>query len=175
MEPLKYTFRKVKIEEKEKALELYHSIIGTKGCTWNMYYPSIDNVYEDIQRGSLFCLSSKTDTIIAIASACNTPEHNCLDVWKEPLSNPGSLSRIGVHPNYQGKGYGKLILSLVIDESIKNGFDGIRMLVSKTNYYAINLYKQFGFSCCGETNEYDIDFFCYELNFKKYKKIFYNF
>ena len=51
-------------------------------------------------------------------------------------------------------------------EAVKDrDFDGIRMLVSKTNPAALALYDKNGFEKCGETYMYGIHFYCYQMNF----------
>jgi ribosomal protein S18 acetylase RimI-like enzyme len=81
------------------------------------------------------------------------------------MERPCDLARIGVLPNMQKRGIGTAILKNVINAVKERGFDGIRMLVSKTNPAALAMYDKNGFSRCGETFMYGIDFYCYEMVF----------
>lgn len=51
----------------------------------------------------------------------------------------------GILPKYQGKGYGKDMLKLVLDDLIKKNVDTIMIDVNSTNERAYNLYKKYGF------------------------------
>ncbi len=155
-------FRKAEITDKLDILKLYHSLIGTKGCTWNLQYPTINNIKDDIENNSLYCLCDYSNNIIAVGFAGVCDELNHIK-WNENIKNPCDLARIGVRLDMQGKGIGTLILKYIFIDVKKRGFDGIRMLVSKSNPSALALYNKNGFSCCGEVHMFDINFFCYEL------------
>lgn len=47
---------------------IYHSLIGTPGCTWDYEYPNIATDQSDIDSKSLYILK-KNHKIIAVASA----------------------------------------------------------------------------------------------------------
>jgi ribosomal protein S18 acetylase RimI-like enzyme len=79
--------------------------------------------------------------------------------------NPCELARIGVIPTMQKQGVGTIILQNVINAMKKKGFDGIRMIVSKTNPAALALYDKNGFVMCGKTVMFGMDFYCYQMNF----------
>jgi len=142
---------------------IYHNLIGTPGCTWSLDYPTIDIVESDIENRSLYILKDDS-RIIAVAAAGAFDELNHLQ-WK--LRNPCELARIGVISTMQRQGIGTLILQNVINTVKAKSFDGIRMLVSKTNPAALALYEKNGFERCGETFIYNIHFYCYQLVFKR--------
>lgn len=52
----------------------------------------------------------------------------------------------GIEPKYQGKGFGKDMLKLVLDDLIKKNVDVIMIDVNSTNERAYNLYKKYGFT-----------------------------
>ena len=58
-----------------------------------------------------------------------------------------------------------MILQHVIEVIKEDGFDGIRILVSKTNPAALALYEKNGFKKRGETVKFEMDWFCYQLKF----------
>ena len=47
----------------------------------------------------------------------------------------------------------------------EQGFDGMIMLVSKTNPAAMALYEKNGFDQCGDAFEYGMDFYRYQITF----------
>ena len=144
-----------------EVMSIYHTLIGTPGCTWGLDYPNLEIVESDIENESLYVLKDGSK-IIAVASACAFNELGHLG-WKP--KNPCELARIGVAPDMQRQGIGTIILQNVMNAAKNKGFDGIRMLVSKTNPAALALYEKNGFERCGEVFMYDIDFYCYQIEF----------
>lgn len=51
----------------------------------------------------------------------------------------------GITPKYQGKGFGKAMLKLMLEDLIKQNVDIIMIDVNSTNERAFNLYKKYGF------------------------------
>ena len=156
-----YTFTTATHNDLPTLMNLYRSLVGQPGCTWSLDYPNEEIITEDITNQSLYLLKD-SGTIIAVAAIIVVEEFNHLPLT---IKNPCDLARIGVVQPMQGKGVGKLILHNVVEEAKRKGYGGIRLLVSKTNPAAIALYANNGFTHCGETFMFDIDWFCYQLAF----------
>ncbi len=154
--------RLAKNEDKVSILGLYQSLIGTPGCTWSVEYPTISEIQHDIDNSSLYCICNDNGIIIAVASAENSDELSDLS-WDERVKNPCELARVGVKQSMQNHGLGYTIVGYVINDVKKRGFDGIHMLVSKTNPSALALYEKLNFHRCGETIMYNRDWYCYEM------------
>lgn len=157
----KYKFLLADTDDIPEIVDIYHSLIGTPGCTWGLDYPNKETAESDIRNKSLYILK-ENERIIAVASAGAFDE---LGDLKWTPKNPCELARIGVMPTMQKQGIGTIILQNVIKAVKDRGFDGIRMLVSKTNPAALALYDKNGFEKCGEAFMFDIDFYCYEMKF----------
>jgi ribosomal protein S18 acetylase RimI-like enzyme len=158
----KYIFTLATQDDASRILNFYHNLVGTPGCTWNLNYPNEEIVNQDIMNKSLYLLKENNE-IISVASAGFSDE---LQELKWLSKNPCDLARIGVLPSKQNQGIGSLMLNKVIDAVKERGFDGIRMIVSKNNPPALALYNKNGFTQSGETNMYNIEFYCYEMVFK---------
>jgi ribosomal protein S18 acetylase RimI-like enzyme len=156
-----YDFQLAEYNDLPEIVSIYRSLIGTPGCTWDSDYPNDESAESDIENKALYVLR-KGKKIIAVASAGDFNELGQLS-WD--LQKPCELARIGVLPSYQKQGVGTIILQNVIKTAKGKGYDGIRMLVSKTNPAALALYNKNGFEKCGETFMYDIDFYCYQILF----------
>lgn len=156
-----YMIRKATKDDAGAILELYHSNVGTEGCSWNLEYPDMLEIERDTSEDSLYCLTNAEGEIIAAAFAGPADELNELR-WDPNIKHPCELARIGVRPELHGKGIATILLQYIISDVKQRGYDSIRMLVSKTNQPALALYNKNGFTCCGETVMYDIDFYCYE-------------
>ncbi len=64
--------------------------------------------------------------------------------------NCGLLNRLAVKKEEQGKGYGSVMMTYVIDYFHKQGVKKIKLQVESKNKHAIKLYKKFGFSFVNE-------------------------
>jgi ribosomal protein S18 acetylase RimI-like enzyme len=157
----RYNFSLASREDIPAIVSLYHSLVGTPGCTWDDEYPSLETAELDLTRQTLYVLKNGS-LVVAVASVGAFDELGDLS-WKS--QNPCELARIGVLPNLQNQGVGTIILSHIMEVAKAKGFDGIRMLVSKTNYPALALYEKNGFVRCGEVYRFGIDFYCYEIQF----------
>ena len=156
-----YEFMLAKHDDIPEIVSIYHSLVGTPGCTWHLDYPSKETAEFDIDNRWLYILK-KHDKIIAVASAGDYGELRDLQ-WKP--QKPCELMRIGVSPAFQKQGIGTIILQHIIRTAKEKGYDGMRFLVSKTNPAALAMYDRNGFERCGEIFRFDIDFYCYQIAF----------
>ena len=70
----------------------------------------------------------------------------------EPLGY--DLQQFMIDQRYQGKGYGKLALGLILDELRKEGhYDHVEVCVKKADTAAIRLYEKVGFVDSGYVDE----------------------
>jgi ribosomal protein S18 acetylase RimI-like enzyme len=66
-----------------------------------------------------------------------------------PPKSAGARMRIhmfGVAPEFQGKGYGKILLRAAIDRMQQEGAKSVELTVDEKNATALALYDSFGFS-----------------------------
>ena len=75
-----YTFMLAKHEDIPEAVSIYHSLVGTPGCTWDMEYPSEETAEYDVENKWLYVLK-KDEKIIAAASVGDFDELGDLP-WK---------------------------------------------------------------------------------------------
>ena len=77
-----------------------------------------------------------------------------ITVSKEDQST--TLSGFAVHPSYQGKGYGKDILTSMIHTLITKGASTIKLDVETKNNNALKLYTQCGFEMKAKHDYYNV-------------------
>ncbi|KAB2872500.1 MAG: GNAT family N-acetyltransferase [Bacteroidales bacterium] len=65
------------------------------------------------------------------------------------------LHHFGVHPDYQRKGIGRLLVKESLQFVKQKGYQ-VKLEVHQSNLAAINLYKQFGFTFLGDYDVYII-------------------
>lgn len=146
----------------EEIAEIYHSLIGMPGCTWDETYPTIDFVRRDIESHSLY-KAVDGDTIVACAYLGEFEELERPECFDKTVRNFGEFSRVAVRREYQRRGIARELLEYLIKEAPKRSYDGIALLVGTENHSAIALYEKIGFKRCGSGNLYETDWHFYEL------------
>ncbi|MDP2205660.1 MAG: GNAT family N-acetyltransferase [Alphaproteobacteria bacterium] len=68
---------------------------------------------------------------------------------RQAENNRVELCNLHVHPHQHGKGYGKFIAQVLVDDARELGYDSIELHVTATQSAAIGLYKRLGFSETG--------------------------
>lgn len=140
---------------------MYRSMIGHPGCTWNELYPDEETLNNDIQNDCLYVLIHNERTIGAI-SVVPYNELNELTCWQE-YDNVSEIARVVIADDYQGHGYAKLMVSLLMDMLKNDGCKAVHLLVSVGNPAAISTYKATGFVHRGESFMYGNNYYAYEL------------
>lgn len=64
------------------------------------------------------------------------------------------LTILGIHPDFQGQGLGKLLLSKLLEEAENRSLERATLEVGENNNKALNLYEQFGFKEAGRRKKY---------------------
>lgn len=154
-------FKLAKKEDLMEIMNLYHNLIGTPGCTWDLDYPNEEIAQYDIDYHGLYVLRKKRK-IVAVGSLCPFDELSDL-LWKP--QNPCELARLGVDPVFQEQGLGSYMLKNLMRIAKEKGYDGIILLVSKTHLVAQHLYEKNGFEKCGEVFRYDNEYYYYQIVF----------
>ena len=65
----------------------------------------------------------------------------------------GYISLIGIKSEYRKKGFGKVLMGHVLEESKANGMKTVRLEVDDRNRDAISFYKKYGFVTVGKARE----------------------
>ena len=68
-------------QDAQEILNLYRSVMGSEGCTWSMDYPNEENVQNDLERKSLFCIKTQTGEIIGAVSIDDDKNVETLTCW----------------------------------------------------------------------------------------------
>lgn len=152
-------------QDAEALLSLYRRQIGLPGCSWNAFYPSLDNVREDLAASALYLLF-ENDTLLAAASCGPFHELDHLPFWS-PAAAPFELARVCVEPSRQGQGLAAALLSALLADVRRRGCDSVRLLAGENHPAALRLYERAGFIRRGAAREYDLDFFAYDISLKQ--------
>ena len=156
-----FEIRKAALQDAEQIHALYSSRIGTKGCTWDEEYPTLELVQQDIQRSALYAVYHG-DKAAAAAVCGEDRDLRRFDLWSGEIKNPCELERVGILEEYQGMSLASRLLRHIEADMISQGYDGILLLVDPENDRARALYEHLGFSRRGERFGWDNLWSCYE-------------
>ena len=158
-----YTLSPAVEEDRDAVLAIYTACTKLPGCTWSEEYPSRESFDTDLKNGWLYCLKNDREIIASVSLGDFQELQNIGVPWSQAICHPCELARIGVKPEYGGKGVGTYLLNQAIGIARNLGFDGIRILVSPQNLPAVSMYLRAGFITMGETDKYDWHWLCQEL------------
>lgn len=146
----------------EEIAEIYRSLIGMPGCTWDDTYPTIDFVRRDIECNSLY-KATDGGRIAGCAYLGDFEEMERPECFDKSVQRLGEFSRVAVRREYHRQGIARGLLEYLIKEAPGRGYDGIALLVGTENHNAMALYEKIGFRRCGSGNLYETDWNFYEL------------
>jgi ribosomal protein S18 acetylase RimI-like enzyme len=89
--------------------------------------------------------TSPSDQILGFALMARGPPEPCIcDIPKQV-----QLQRLYIHPDAQGRGVGKALITRVEADARKQGFENLWLGVYEKNYKAIGIYGKLGFKRVG--------------------------
>ena len=139
----------IEFDDLKAVVQLYAVItadLRRKGIKqWDRLYPNRFIVKADIRNGHLFGLSADKKVIGAVVVDTYESKKYRKLKWEDEEGRPVLIHRLAVHPDYQGKGYGKQLLQFAEDYAVKNGFSSIRLDVFSLNSGAVKMYERAGY------------------------------
>ena len=154
-------FRNARKNEAEAIFTLYKAVIGTPYCTWDEVYPGLLEIRHDLEAGNLFVL--ETDgRIIGAISIVPENELDNLNCWNF-REKAGEFARVVIHPDFQGKSLSHVLVSNILDEMKRRGYENIHISVAMQNVPAQKTYLHFGFSVAGQEELWGHSFYLFEL------------
>jgi len=97
-----------------------------------IWHKSIRNLNEALARASSFTVASLDGRIVAYE-------------WCEIYGQQAHLTRLAVHPDYQGRGIGTQLLYQAIVDAIEAGAELISLNTQEDNHRSRALYRRYGF------------------------------
>ena len=102
-----------------------------------IWHKSPGNFSEALAKAVSFAVAAVDDRIVAYE-------------WCELYGQHAHLTRLAVHPKYQGQGIGAQLLRQAIVDAIKAGANLITLNTQESNYRSRGLYERFGFVDTGQ-------------------------
>lgn len=155
----------VHAEEQDKNIvnELYISVRNTPFCVWDEYYPTMEEIDNDLNANTLYIIK-ENDMVLGAVSVNPINEMDEISQFTK-TSNPCEIARVVVNKNYQSKKIGEFMIKEIIKELKNKSFDSIRLAVEINHIPAIKLYEKCGFNRIGEHFMYEHHYYLYELLF----------
>lgn len=120
---------------------------------WNFGYPNKSTYQKDIEEGTQYLLEDNNNLLgfIAINPIRFTSFFNA--DFRDKTGNPRVISRLSVHPKYQGKGYASLMMDFAHNQIELDGFTSIRLGALKNYTKVVDFYIKRDYIIRGEITE----------------------
>ncbi len=142
--------RKGRLEDLDSIVQLFvkatDKLIQLKIDQWNYQYPVEDDILKDLDAGTnwVYCLENKAVGVVSLDLQQDAQYQNIKWIYDGKV---GVIHRMGVHPDFQGRGIGKaLIRHLFTYAKNDMNLDTLRLDAYIKNPYSNGLYQYMGFT-----------------------------
>ena len=133
---------------------------------WNEHYPDRNSFVNDAKNQELYVFS-KNDKVVACISLCKHMDEVYLPViWKTSNHNNLYIHRLAVHPDFQKKGVGKLLMDFAEKYARENNYISVRLDTFSVNKRNLKFYESRGYQQLEGIyfpKQSEFPFYCYEL------------
>lgn len=146
---------------KKGTMEMLDEIVDLyMACRWEMEsrnifqwfdsYPNRESVEWNLEHSGTYVLVDETDAItgVVVLNTFEGEEWQRLQ-WTETDNGCLVIHGLAIHPDHQGKGYGKQLLNFSEGLAQELGHDGIRLDAYSGNPTALGMYERNGYTCVG--------------------------
>jgi GNAT superfamily N-acetyltransferase len=132
---------------------------------WNRAYPDAQTILSDIRARTLYLYHVRgVCQGIVVLNQEQAEEYRSVK-WECKAGKILAIHRLAVHPLFQHKGIGRLLLEFSVDHARREGYHSIRLDVIQNHPDAAKIYTKLGFR---ETGSFHLPFqqspfVCYEL------------
>ena len=123
----------------EEIYALYHSLLDDPYGTWNEEYPSLECVQNDLEENIVYAMRDATGRIVSAI-----------------------VDELGVAHDAQGHGIARRMLAHAMEQAKERGCEAVRFLVATCNIPAQRSYAKLNYEVCGECEEWEGHWLCYE-------------
>ncbi|MDP4162699.1 MAG: GNAT family N-acetyltransferase [Bacillota bacterium] len=117
---------------------------------WGTIYPNGWVISKDLKGGNLHAIfKEKMCTGAVVVDSNQSTKYKDVS-WTEREGKPAVIHRLAVHPDSQGKGFGKLLLMYAEQLAKSQGFTSIRLDAYMANPAAIKMYERANYSPVGQ-------------------------
>ena len=150
-------YRKAKIEDLNQIMEAVEDsreVLKLQGNgQWQDGYPNEDDYINDIKNGRLFVTFDKDPhEIVGVCALTYREEdyhHLYEGKWLTDLPYM-VMHRVAIKKKYKGRGYGKRLFELFVEQAKVEGYHSLRIDTHEGNAIMRHLIESFGFVYCGK-------------------------
>ncbi len=147
-----------------KSCALY--MIQNEIYQWNEHYPDRGSFISDAENQELYVYVKKSK-VIACISLCIHMDKVYLPVkWKTKNNNNLYIHRLAVHPDFQKKGIGKILMDFAEKYATEKKFVSVRLDTFSVNKRNLKFYESRGYERLEGIyfpKQSEFPFYCYEL------------
>lgn len=136
---------------------------------WDGSYPTLSQIKNDIQAKQVYILKENHQIRATITLNEQQDEQYQSVEWLIPAKRVLVIHRLAVHPNAQGKGFGKKLCLFAESYAQNNQYDVIRLDAYSGNPISLALYNKLDYQRANGLCHFHhnpIAFFCYEKAMK---------
>lgn len=116
---------------------------------WSDHYPSREQVWDDLNMGSVFGLMLRNEVLGVMSIQTQHEEEYDEIAWAFPSEQAWYLHRLAIHPRYQKKGLGRRMIHFAEREVLSRNGEVLRLSVYETNTPSLNFFERVGYSRSG--------------------------
>ena len=95
-------------------LDLYQNAKNQELCVWNEYYPTMEEIDNDLNANTLYIIK-ENDVVLGAVSVNPINEMDEISQFTK-TSNPCEIARVVVNKNYQSKKIGEFMIKEIIKD-----------------------------------------------------------
>lgn len=141
-------------------LELCHLAAQAPDSHWDEDYPTEKDLRADIRQSALYRITVDGAQVGMIAMGPDEDEDTF--TWPTGDENACMLSRLAIHPDFQGKGLLEPVFSSAVSHCNTMGYRTLRLLVVTDLPRLFRVYERCGFVRCGAVSMWGQEFYQYE-------------
>ena len=116
---------------------------------WHPEYPNPEVIGRDLEQGTLHCLKINGSFAgMIVVNEDYDEEYNAIE-WLTPSNKSLYVHRLAVHPDYQGKGLGRMLMDFAEAKAEDEGYLSVRLDTYTGNPGNMRLYEKLGYTTLG--------------------------
>jgi ribosomal protein S18 acetylase RimI-like enzyme len=129
---------------------------------WDDAYPDRMTVEEDIRRCEAFVATLQTRLVGYVALGVGQDPDYAEVPWEFTAGPAVVIHRLMVDPEYQGRGFAKVLMSFAENHALTSGYRIVRLDAFLGNPRALHLYERLGYRDAGTLRHRTGQFRCFE-------------
>ena len=154
------TFTPAAESDLPELLSIARAAAKAPGSHWGEDYPDEETLRWDMDRKALYRIEGD-GALMGLISLCRDEVEEL--TWPTQDENACMMSRLGLHPDYQGKGLLFPVFSGAVAQCRALGYRTLRLLVATNLSRLFRVYGRCGFTRVGQVHLWDQDFYQYEF------------